>query len=39
MCRKEDLWAAVADDEAKTPLEMEVRGDGGARGGAQEGRI
>ena len=27
MCSKGDLWAAVADDEAKTPLEMEVRGE------------
>ena len=26
MCSKEDLWAAVAEDEAKTPLEMEVQG-------------
>ena len=26
MCSKEDLWEAVAEDEAKTPLEMEVRG-------------
>ena len=26
MCSKEDLWAAVAVDEAKTPLETEVRG-------------
>ena len=26
MCSKEDLWAAVAEDEAKTPLEMEMRG-------------
>ena len=26
MCSKGDLWAAVAEDEAKTPLEMEVRG-------------
>ena len=25
-CSKEDLWAAVAEDEVKTPLEMEVRG-------------
>ena len=27
MCSKGDLWAAVADDEAKTPQEMEVRGE------------
>ena len=26
MCSKEGLWAAVAEDEAKTPREMEVRG-------------
>ena len=26
MCSKEDLWAAVAEDEAKTQLEMEMRG-------------
>jgi hypothetical protein len=26
MCSKEDPWAAVADEVAKTPLEMEVRG-------------
>ena len=25
MCSKEDLWAAVIEDEAKTTLEMEVR--------------
>ena len=24
MCSKEDLWAAVAEDKAKTPLEMET---------------
>ena len=37
MCSKEGLWAAatLADDEAKTPL----HGDGGARGGAQGGRV
>ena len=33
MCSKGDLWAAVADDEANTPLETEVRGE------AQEGRV
>ena len=27
MCSKEDLWKAVAEDEAKTPWEMEVRGE------------
>ena len=27
MCSMDDLWAAVAEDEAKTPLEMEVRGE------------
>ena len=26
LCSKEDLWADVAEDEAKTPLEMEVQG-------------
>ena len=34
MCRKEDLWAAVAEDKAKPPLEMEMRG-----AGAQGGRV
>ena len=28
MCSKEDLWKAVAEDEAKTPLEVEVQGAG-----------
>ena len=27
MCSKGDLWAAVADDEANTPLETEVLGE------------
>ena len=41
MCSKEDLWEAVAEDEAKTPLEVEVQGAvrGGARGSAQGGRV
>ena len=27
LCSKEDLWAAVAENEAKTPLQMKVRGE------------
>jgi hypothetical protein len=26
ICSKEDLWAAIAEEEAKTPLEEEVQG-------------